>query len=272
MTNNLIQNIYGKIKSAVQGFSYPNIILDKYRFLYIDQGISTTFLGTDSEELFKKNLTSQPDSWLYRTQSVKYTCNSMDYRTVEFKDIDWASSVVLFGCSNVFGIGLDDSQTISSHLSNMINCPIINMGIGGSSIDFSLYNSVILNAGYPTPKGIVHIWSSPNRAGYYHSQKVEQFGNWSYELASKNNTDIANRMKWVLDDVHCSTHAVFASMISKQLWLEKTKYYEASFFQNTSQAMRCDYLRMLDFARDLGHPGEKTAIAVAELIATKLNI
>ena len=104
-----------------------------------------TSFGTDSNELYQTNLKAKSKDWEYRHKSVKYTLNKHSYRTEQFADIDWANSVVIFGCSAVFGVGVDDADTISSQLSTLMNCPVINMGVGGSSITYALHNSIIFS-------------------------------------------------------------------------------------------------------------------------------
>ena len=54
----------------------------------------------------------------------------------------------------------------------------------------------------------------------------------------------------------------------------KIKYYEASFFENTTKIHNIDFLstQIVDQARDCLHPGPKTAKSVAEFIARKLNV
>ena len=74
------------------------------------------FNGYDSKELFEQHLKSQPDDWVYRYKTVNYTLNTHRYRAPEFDTIDWSKSVVIFGCSNVFGTSLDDNDTISRKL------------------------------------------------------------------------------------------------------------------------------------------------------------
>lgn len=103
----------------------------KNEFLVIDTDVDKCWSGTDTKKLYESNLKKQPKNWYYRNNNVRYTINSNGYRTYEFKDINWKNSVIIFGCSQVFGIGLDDEYTISNQLSKLIKCPVINMGMGG---------------------------------------------------------------------------------------------------------------------------------------------
>jgi len=148
------------LKDYISLYSVETLIKKK-QFIPM-KTFSSEWQGTDSKELYLENLQKQPLDWYYRNNRVKYTLNSKGYRTEEFKKIDWAESVVMFGCSMVYGTGVTDEDTISHNLSKIIDRPVINMGVGGSSISFSLHNSLILNSFYPTPKAILK-WFTDDR-------------------------------------------------------------------------------------------------------------
>jgi len=239
---------------------------------YISYG-SSNFSGMDSEDLFNKNLKTQPSDWYYRTALVRYTTNKHGYRTKEFDDIDWANGIVLFGCSNVFGIGLDDEYTISNQLSKLINKPVINMGVGASSMTFSLHNAIILRERHPIPLAVVNLWTTYSRTVYYNNNISCHCGSWNIE------NDNNNYLKeWVRSDSHAQTHAIFASKTSKLLW-ENTKYFECSFFNETVKLLNCKSIGIedndqpyQDLARDLAHPGIKTCYDTAVMLAEELKL
>ncbi len=239
--------------------SYINLVKQN-QFLEINNATSNGFSNTDTQQLFNKNLNTCPIDWYYRNNTISYAVNKQGFRTAEFDTIDWRNSVVIFGCSNVFGVGLDDQDTISFRLSAILNMPVVNLGIGGTSIEYALHNSVILKSGYPEPKGVVQIWSGCDRTTYYRSDRVETHGSWS--LMPGNYMDA-----WAKDADHAAIHALFASKISKELWKGTAKYYETSFFSNTAIAMDIEKITIIDKARDLIHPGRQTAQQVAIKIA-----
>ena len=74
-------------------------------------------------------------------RSVSYKLNSQGYRCPEWNDIDWASSHLLFGCSVVQGIGLNDADTLDQELVKLLNEPVVNLGVGGGSLPFILANT-----------------------------------------------------------------------------------------------------------------------------------
>ena len=226
--------------------------------------VTKHYARTDDEESFLKNLKTQPADWRYRTVEVNYTLNSSNYRTNSFDRIDWSESVVIFGCSMVFGVGLDDSETIDSAFYKLTGIPAINMGSCSTSMMFSLYNSTILNKNYPTPKAVIQLWTGINRCTHFTSDKIVNYGSWNIE-------EPFNRY-WNQDETNPVANALFCQMNSRQLWQDKTTYYEASAFGSTADALECDQLKNIDYSRDLLHPGHLTAQLTAETIADKLKL
>jgi hypothetical protein len=232
-------------------------------FLSVDTtSIGNEFAVSDSEELFLKNLKIMPKDWYYRTNTVNYTVNSQGYRTQEFDTIDWTNSVVIFGCSTVFGAGVDNQHTIDCFLSSLLERPVINLGVASTSIAYSLHNALILNENYPTPKAVVNLWTEYSRTAYYLPDRVDNKGSWN---------DDNFVYEWLHHDSNPATHAVFAQMISHQLWKNKTAYYEATFFPSTAELFKCEHLPVLDQARDLIHYGRQTNKAIAEKIANNIT-
>jgi hypothetical protein len=247
-------------------FSTTSKEIKKLNFLKADPDLDSSFTGTDTKELYDENLKIQPDDWYYRNNAVRYTINSMGYRCPEFKKINWQDSIVVFGCSVVFGTGVDDQHTIPAMIEQKSGIPTINMGVGGSSMMYAFHNSLILSQKFPTPKAVVHLWTDYSRTVYYRKRYIEHYGQWNIE--DNNYID-----HWNKDDEHAKSHAVFNQMASKQLWCEKTKYYEASVFTATQKLLDCNKIKNgIDKARDLMHTGIKTNDLAADQILNNLNL
>jgi len=239
--------------------------LKKKNFLLTNRNLGSKFQSTDTRLNFYKNLKKQGEDWYYKHNPVKYSLNNQGYRTKNFEDIDWKESVVIFGCSNVFGSGLTDEDTISERLSQQIGRPVINMGVGGTSILYSLFNSAILNEHYPTPKGIIHIWTHYSRSTYFTKRKINFLGEWNKEK------ELFAEL-WNSNTSNSKSYAWLAKVLSSQIWKDKTSYYEASFFDDTAELLGCDNFRFKDLARDMSHPGRNTAKSVADIIAKRINV
>lgn len=236
----------------------------KGKFMPVQPNLNQHFCPSDSEEQFNENLKSQPDDWYYRTNQVTYRTNSDNYRTEEFKKIDWAESVVVLGCSFVYGAGLDEADTLSSQLSLLLDRPVVNLGVIGASPTLVLHNSVILASHYPQPKAVIHVWPDHCRSVYYSANDVANYGPWNSEQNSFGEA-------WARDDDHGKVSSVLASMTAKQIW--KERYYETAYLLDIALPLNFPPLIKLkpkDWSRDLRHPGRKTTQQVAEKIAKTL--
>ena len=230
----------------------------------------------DPEELYLENLKKLPNDWYYRNNSVKYTLNSYGYRTTyknitrEFDDIDWKNSIVIFGCSNIFGLGVTDEHTISHFLEEILGIPVINMGIGASSIQTFLHNSVMLHdSKYDTPKAVVYAWTDLSRYQTYLKDSVKHMGEW-------NINDKGDKYDSLLFNL-------INIKLIRNLWNNKTIYHEYSFIPTQHNLFQkldsydCKFHSFQDsnytnMARDLVHPGREVNYKIASLIAEDLKI
>lgn len=193
---------------------------------------------------------------------INYCLNKHLYRTAEFDSIDWKESVVLFGCSLVYGIGLEEKETISSQLEKIINRPVINMGVPGSSMMFSLYNSSILREQCPMPSAVVHLWTSATRYSKFTNNRIINYGAWNHNEPL---------MKEWADDTNVQAHALMTRQLAKQMWPSTVKYHDLTFFADTENFLGCDRLDGIDLSKDGSHPGKLSAQQTAKFIAEKLN-
>ena len=103
---------------------------------------SVNFNGTDTEEAFEENLKIMSKDWSYREKKIVYNFNSDGYRTYDFNTVDWKNSIVVLGCSCVFGAGLAEDETISYNLEQLTGRQTINMGVSGASNELIINNCV----------------------------------------------------------------------------------------------------------------------------------
>ena len=229
-----------------------------------DRPDGNAWFDQDSRELFKKNLKSQPLDWRYRNMNVTYRVNSLGYRTQEFNMIPWHKSIVLFGCSYVFGVGCSLKETIAAHLSVLTKVPVINMGAPGSSPMFSLHNSTILSAIYPKPLAVIFGSSSAQRCPLYLSDSTVHCGQWKEDISGLGKS-------WRRFDSHMNTHLKMTRLTAQQMW-ERTKYYDFTLYSSNRSSIDCDYIKQIDYSRDLVHSGTETNQLVARKIAESLNL
>jgi hypothetical protein len=121
------------------------------------------FHNADTKLLFEKNLLEQPESWSWRNRSISYTLNSQGFRCGQFDSLDWNNSIVCFGCSNTFGVGVDDSDTWPQVLNRLAQVPVINLSQGGQGCGFNWVNSVRVIAAGHKPRAAIYYWPDPIR-------------------------------------------------------------------------------------------------------------
>ena len=263
MTNSL-ENLVNLIPEPVY-FNPPNflpVVLLNHPVNGETDKFDHRFSGTDSPETFEKNLKTQPHDWHYRTKEIEYKINSNGYRSLEWKDIDWKEAVVIFGCSNVLGIGLAEDETISHQLSLLMDRPVVNLGGPGVSFDFSFYNSIILSEYYPTPYAVIDLWTGTDRCTYFDKTEIKNCGIWE---------EHPYFTEYIKNDTHSMLRAKFISMANKNLWKSRCRYYSASFFDRSAYYTDSDWLQIDNQARDLIHPGRKNAKDMARLIARNIS-
>jgi len=269
---------YSVIRSIIGNTFLPNYdtiqdYFDENNLVYNDEfeisgGFTLNFCPNDTRELFEQNLKIQPRDWYYRTHPVKYTLNSLGYRTKEFNDIDWKESIVIFGCSHVFGIGVTDEHTIAYFLEQLSGRPVINMGVGGSSIQNALHNSIILaDSKYPTPKAVIYSLTDLRRFHLYANTAVEHCGNWTDMIDIERFSNLENTIPFNLMNI---------KMI-RNLWKNKTIYHEFSAFgqekliNRIDTKIQCDEFDLDDCARDVAHQGPTANSLIAEKMYEKIK-
>jgi hypothetical protein len=226
------------------------------------------FSGQDSYDRFVKNLKTQPLDWKYRNKEVSYLLNQQSYRAPEWNTIDWKNSAVILGCSNVFGVGLAEDETISHQLSLLLNRPVINLGVGSSGMLFAMHNSVLLNKNFPTPWAVINIWSDPFRIHEFVSATYIKH----YTATGSFDTNQAFRRAWGDSEINPELHSYFACKATESIWSSKTKYLSYSHWISLDiESIKSLSLPKYDFARDLCHPGSEMAIATARIIYNDLQ-
>jgi hypothetical protein len=233
---------------------------------------NSKFAGLDSKELFENNLKKMPADWMWRHTNVKYTINSQLYRCPEFEIIDWNNSILMLGCSHTFGIGLDDSQTCSKHLSDLIQIPVINLGQGGASVMFQWANTCRLIENNINPKCVIYFWPDATRTLEFKDEPdVYHHGNWSLP-----NSRWAE--SWIIHPTHSTEFLRYAKISVSHMWNCPVLHYthtKKDFEKNKDlkflPRVPGDHAR--DWNSELGraHPGPKTNRLWAEIIAQDIG-
>lgn len=231
----------------------------------------------DTEHRYKQNLDRQSKDWHYRNTDVSYDVNSSGYRCPEFDTIDWENSAVIFGCSETFGTGLAQQETISHQLSEILQMPVINLGKNGTSMEYALANNLILRNHYPTPKLVINHWTELMRSTYFGKDKIVTTLPRHEVYYQRHINMLIKLLGFDVDDA-TYTFDVKAKMISDicKIFWSNTKYVELSWNAHTAHILGCHKRIKVDTARDIcpfdqGHSGKDTALDVAKFIAEKYN-
>lgn len=190
-------------------------------------------------------------------KSVHYTLNSQGYRCPEWNDIVWSDSHILFGCSVVQGIGLEDHQTLDKELSKLLKEPVINLGVGGGSLPFILANTFhLIDAGI-RPKSVILVHPEPSRVALFFKEAVEHVGAWANNKWYRT---------WVKDN-NAEYYGYLASRSIELAWMS-VGVPILSVHQPDVPGPE-DLPRYVDVAADNSHPGPETIKQWAKYIANK---
>ncbi len=200
--------------------------------------------------------------------------NSMGYRAPEFNEIDWPNSVVIFGCSAVYGTGLTNSETISAQLENFLGRPVINMGVPASSITYSYANQLALAEQNIIPYAVINFWTSTKRQTYFVEKNIAAHtGPWIQEK-DKQGINFRFHKKffelWNFHNYNPNAHSNLYRTSARLLWRD-TRYLEYSFFKATADFFDIKLIEQIDFGSDNSHPGVRTTFKTAKMLKENLE-
>jgi len=222
---------------------------------------NTVWLWDPPENLakHKSNIRKLGKKWTYRKKDISYKFNSHGFRTREFSEIDWKNSIVVIGDSKVFGTGLAEEDTICSKIEQLSGIYTVNLGISGSAIDTAMFNSITLYNNFPKPKALVHIWTSLAR---YTNFNI----NGSVNSVLPRYNSYYSNMDWI-------SRSKLYMQVERSIWKNTVPRYEGSFFTDTQEAFDSIHkLKIIDYARDLEHPGIESIDVAAKHIIKFLNL
>jgi hypothetical protein len=267
----------GKFNLEYARYSFPGYLdNDLYPFVFcrsltygFDGKTSNRFCGTDSPENFERNIKTQPADWRYRNKEIEYLVNSNGYRTREWEDINWKESIVIIGCSNTFGVGLAEDETISYFVEQSTGRQTINLGYPSGSNELILHNSLSLYEKFGAPYSVVLNWSTPDRFRCFEKNDYLDLGPWNHQTI-----EYAGELfkLTTLDEYNIMCRNFYIGKTAKIIWQDRTKYIAVSYFDIASHYMRADNFFEIDNkARDLLHPGVDNSREVAEYIVDRLR-
>ena len=225
------------------------------------------FCSSDSETLYLKNLKTMPNNWIWRTKPVTYTVNAQGFRAPEWNKIDWDNSILIFGCSFVYGLGIDDKDTCSNKIYESTFVKTINLGIPGGSPMSQWVNSTILRHEGINPKGVVYVWPFHHRTvELLPNTKCVHYGPYS-DITDFNHA-------WSNHTSHGLEYLRYCVYNTSLLWSCPVLHYHLQ--EDVCNVIpEIKHLQTIDKARDCNndaaHPGPLTHMMWADIMISDLE-
>ena len=227
------------------------------------------FYPTDSLRTFAGNLVKQPVEWPWRGQEIRYDLNSDGYRARPWDQTDWARSIVCFGCSMTFGVGVGVEHSWPSLVETISGVPTVNLGIPGSSIQWAWINTVRLILAGIRPRAVVYYWPEPSRSCEFLEPDLalncgagQDFQGLPTELGSIGHS-------WAMRTLH--NQEIARHYIQGCLWPHAPQRLDLTWSTGL-EGLAEHRLFKIDRARDDRHPGPKSWQRFAESVVQDLKI
>lgn len=230
------------------------------------QNVDMEWVSGDTEELYTKNLSTQPDDWYYKNRKIVYSYNSSGHRCKDIKDLDFDNYILFTGCSHTEGVGLELENTYPYLFSKTLNCDYYNLALSASGIDTLEYNLLHWFFQFKKkPKYVFIQWPDHSRfislyPGYKH---ILPNGSWCVEESEKKffvageSTGFFNARKYI--SFNLIKNVVDVPIITVNL-AALTQYNFSSLSW-----------RKLDTARDLAHYGIKSHASLVDILKENLS-
>jgi hypothetical protein len=135
---------------------------------------------SDTKENWKDGLKKFGPTWHYATKPVTYTYNSLGYRTKELSEVNNKEFFIAYGCSYTEGVGLAEDEMYHHLVSQDLNLPCLNYGVGGSGPNLQLTNTTLfLKNTDRLPKFVLMQWPTDDRVTLPGDNKLDFIGSWT---------------------------------------------------------------------------------------------
>jgi hypothetical protein len=213
----------------------------------------------DNAVNLKKRIQSMPDDWYYRNAKITYNINSLGHRSKEISNLDVNNYILCTGCSHTEGIGMEADKIYPHLLAQKLNCDYYNLAIGATGIDVVLHNLSIWFSTIPKkPKALIIQWPDFTRLTTGSTIKnLQPRGLWH------NDSDYTNFVNLGIDLEFFEARKLMAHYIV-QAFQVPTVYFGLQKVIPFDESTIIEPI--IDYARDLGHPGIKSHENFAESI------
>jgi hypothetical protein len=199
---------------------------------------------------------------------VNYHFNSNGYRTSEWDSIAWPDSVLVLGCSHVVGVGVNVEHSLPRQLEHILDCPVINLGYGGSSMTVQLYNSLALVKQGIQPRAVILVAPQLTRLAYFTWLEPVHMVPTQTEQLSVGIKDCYKG--WIHHEPNAEVHGALQWASIKNIW-QHVPFYTFTTQSSDTRWIDADCLnKYIDCAEDGVHAGPKTIAVWATEIANKV--
>lgn len=273
---------------------------------------SNLWYPSDSEDFFNKNF-NDPETykmlkklnWIDEHDNpvkITYNLNEQGFRCKNFDSIK-KEFIMFLGCSQTFGVAIQNEFTFAQLVADKFNCENVNLGCPGKGFDFiSLYVSLFLeqdNLDLDLIKAIVVYLPPPGRISYFHSVnnqiQIESLHNdrlLASDHYNENGITFENPMhkinveenEMLTESWWESLYHVRSNKFENYIIQKENNFIRDIFAYGTIDAFakkhgvplvvmnRNSYLsNIYDFGRDLMHMGSSNHRSIAKHIVMKLE-
>ena len=172
-----------KIKDNLDWNDYDKIENLGIQFMTIGMKSKSVDFTSPLEETQYRNTLNMPEipnDWIYKRQIKNmYQYNSDGFRNnFDLDDIDWSKCIAVFGCSNIFGKGVEQHHSICHYIQELTGLTAVNLGVEGASIRSTFNNAIYVLEKY-YPKQMAIFWPGNNRISLTYKWDLND-NNWSH--------------------------------------------------------------------------------------------
>lgn len=184
--------------------------------------------------------------------------NNMGYRCPNFREVDWANSIVMFGCSSSLCPVLPEEKTVANLLEEKLGTRVINLSVSGSSIGFMWMLCNQLKAKIEVlPKAVICNYTDLSRTTIFNERGIDKLGPWVVE-ENEYSKNLQDYFLTYAEHYNSLTWAKMFQLSIRDLWAQ-TKLHETTQFPHTSKYLDIECLPTIDYGWDNVHHGPETA-------------
>ena len=224
----------------------------------------TNFLPEESEERFLKALETQPDNWIYRTETITYKYNNHGHRCMDINDL--SEGYILFaGCSHTEGIGLKLERTYPYLVSKHYQRSYYNLALGGTGPDVVMFNIIgFLSKVKIKPSMVIIQW--PDFSRFFHINK-----DWFLNLYMASNPSNMILKYMIINDIPYRQNVFYRYNTLQHLNNHGIKNIVEETVEKDGETVKVKFPYFVDKARDLSHGGNFTNMTRAKNIIEVLD-